>query len=230
MSDILKVAKYLKTCNQILLVDIPKTGCNYIHQGKKLFVGINVENHEGFTPLIIDGKIDMVNTNANFYQRDDSNRIWLKVTNRKNQSVDLPVYTKDSDSVKTPKHMKLIKCDLTGDKNTRVVLPIVWAWKCSDKTCVPVEHYKDCDKIYGSWQECNESANKIMALNTNYYLALSAIILLALSLLIMVFTTMFATDLKKNTGNFFIKLSVIFLISPVILLSVIAYRITDAKI
>lgn len=202
-------------------IRLQKTGngnCVYMHKGKKLYVsedgGVDTS---GFEPLIINGEIKTVGTNAKFEHIGRSNKVGITT-----EKGTYPLYTKQK--VGGPnlpienEFMKLLKCNNSGE----IILPTIWSWKChKDKYCIPTKGEGT------SYQECQETCGVTEDDNVNYILSIISIVLVAVVLLLFIFVVMFSNNINNSTISFFKNLLVILFITAVVLLSIVAYRLSN---
>ncbi len=203
-------------------IRLQKTGngnCVYMHKGKKLYVsedgGVNTS---GFKPLTIEGEIKTIGTNAKFEHIENSNEVGVTINNQNYQ-----LYTKQKDLIELSIENEVVPltCKHTGELNNKPTPPL-WGWKChKDKYCIPKKREGT------SYQECQETCGVTEDDNVNYILSITSIGLVAVVLLLFVFIVMFSNDINNSTVSFFKYLLVILFITAVILLSIVAYRLSN---
>lgn len=205
-------------------IRLQKTGngdCVYMHLGKKLYISNGSSSDTtgsdttGFDPLIINGEIKTIETNAKFDKIGKSNKVGVTI-----KKVTHPLYTKQRVGAIENESMELLKCN---DAGYPIPLP-TWTWKCiKNKYCIPTMDGTGLP----SYTECKETCGLTEDDNVNYILSIISIVLISLVLLIFVFIVMFSNDINNGTTSFFKNLLVILFITAVILLSVIAYRLSN---
>ncbi len=209
-------------------IRLQKTGngnCVYMHKGKKLY--INEGEYEdggvvtpGFKPLIINGEIETIGTNTKFDKIEGSTKVGVTINDTNYQ-----LYTKQKGLINLPieNRVVLLTCKITGELNNKPTPPLwSWRWRChKGKYCIPTQ------KEGTSYDECKETCGLTEDDNVNYILSIISIVLISLVLLIFVFIVMFSNDINNGTTSFFKNLLVILFITAVILLSVIAYRLSN---
>ena len=207
-------------------IRLQKTGngdCVYMHLGKKLYISNGSSSDTtGFDPLIINGEIKTIGTNAKFDKIGRSNKVGVTIkkdthplyTKQRVGGPMLPIEPIENES------MELLKCN---DAGYPIPLP-TWTWKCiKNKYCIPTMDGTGLP----SYTECKETCGLTEDDNVNYILSIISIVLISLVLLIFVFIVMFSNDINNGTTSFFKNLLVILFITAVILLSVIAYRLSN---
>ena len=200
-------------------IRLQKTGnrnCVYMHKGKKLYVSEDGGfDTSGFKPLTIEGEIKTIGTNAKF-EHIESTKVGVTINNQNYQ-----LYTKQKGLINLPIENRVVPltCKITGELNNKPTPPL---WRChKGKYCIPTQGEGT------SYDECKETCGLTEDDNVNYILSIISIVLISLVLLIFVFIVMFFNDINNGTTSFFKNLLVILFITAVILLSVIAYRLSN---
>jgi len=203
-------------------IRLQKTGngnCVYMHKGKKLYVSEDGGfDTSGFKPLTIEGKIKTIGTNAKF-EHIESTKVGVTINNQNYR-----LYTKQKGLINLPieNRVVLLTCKITGELNNKPTPPLWGGWIChKGKYCIPTEGEGT------SYDECKETCGLTEDDNVNYILSIISIVLISLVLLIFVFIVMFSNDINNGTTSFLKELLVILFITAVILLSVIAYRLSN---
>ena len=205
-------------------IRLQKTGngdCVYMHKGKKLYYSQDTDvDTSGFEPLTINGEIKTIGTNAKFDKIGKSNEVGVTI----NKDIQ-PLYTKQR--VGGPmlpiepienESMTLLKCNNAGE----IIIPTIWSWIChKGKYCIPTKGEGT------SYSDCKEKCGVTEDDNVNYILSITSIGLVSIVLLLFIFIVMFSNDINNSTVSFFKYLLVILFITAVILLSIVAYRLSN---
>ena len=187
--------------NTIRLQKTRDGNCVYMHKGKMLYINkVDIETPTGFNPLIIEGEIKKIGTNADFNKKND-NTVQVTITND-NDNESFQLYTKQKGG--PIENMELLRCNNTGE----IILPTRWSFKChKNKYCIPTKGEGT------SYKECKEKCGVTEDDNVNYILSIISIVLIAVVLLLFIFVVMFSNDINNSTSSFFKHLMVILFIT-----------------
>jgi len=214
----------------------------YYYGKEQLFVGINTANNErGYTQLNIRRPInyDINQTNAEFDNGIDGN-VFVTITNSANLTVTLPVYIKKNDTIIIPNDNIIpLTIEVTGEQPIPVPIetfPIVypdtpvpspqWRFECKENgECKPTKTKNLSPNIYDDIDTCLAACGVPEEDKVSNILSIVSLVLASFVLLLIVLLGLFAGDVDTGTTKFFKGLAVFLVITTVILLSVVAYRI-----